>query len=543
MGVVAIVALSVWFADLRREAEWRYFSAVLKESGADETVAFDGTRYRVTDGEVYAGNAPYVGPKTLGALRLAYAKTLARRNPLFPLPGSDIAALTQSVQDLRRVESDYAASQKNGGDRSALSALYPLRFISAATVLESTRRSFLETGDAKTQVAYELALAKTFDTYRADVAAFEAAFARSVTSQAKAYATEAVIINRDSVLALFDTLQKKSVQLGEEERNRELCVRGLLRACDVSALSFFPLPAARDPALSPELLSAARDTEALYAEVRNNPLLARAQIFVLARSECTARTPALFALERDSASGDSRVLYLNDVQLVESARYGTDPYYRYFADRGVRYVLHDFYSQYKCFGIGSDWGVLAAMRSMQAFAAASALSPYIPSDERWEFRRLTSSLAPERPYITDSDAIRYLMLAQRVVLRPGVPSSIRDTIASLSLEFGRRNAGFDTSTQKITRYEQYLLGIRGKGVPLEIPASYLFFVRSGFYFFFMADSLLGSAAEQFPANEIPAAEQPYVWYSELPRTSQMRAEMIRGLRVFGNLHQLTSDVE
>ena len=518
----------------------QFYSRALSEARASELVSLEGIAYRVSYGVAYRNDAPISNRAAYRALRLAYEKTMARRNPLIAIVGPTSENLLLAIGELKKSEQEIETTQQNPDDAALIQGLYPDAFLSAAAELEKARLTFLESGTEHDASRYREALGRAIAAYQKDLKDFKHAFAKAVPSSIGILVNEREIVSREDVLTALDALGAGMIRTSTFARARLLCVRGLAVFCKDTDLSFASLPLPPDRTLSDTERALTKDVRLLYLSA-GVPIAKDAPSIELSSSACSREdSPPVFVLHDTAQKGVSgtRPLFLGDIRFLQSDEHTNVPFFRYFAERGVRYIPSSPLSYYKCARIGSDWGMIYAVEATRKFSQDFPLSAYATGETGAELLRIEQALSSE--IVREAEAIAYVRAAQRLTQEVDLPYETTGAIASLSLQIANKSAGFDQLLLKIAYSETRNEELAG-AVALPIPYGplYHFYPRAPFLALFLGNNSLEIGSERdFFAPYTQDANEPYIFYSSLPKTAAMWKKLVHDVRNYRRLHHL-----
>ena len=511
-----------------------YFSKALADAGITTYVSIDGLPYQVDEGVVTVHGKIIPNQRSLAALKLAYEKTLAERSPLLGFPGVNPEKLSQAVLALEENQRRLAESQASPLDAYLVrTALYPLRFLKSAALLEQARQDFITSGDAYDALRYRMVLAETSQAYRDDLKRFSAAFQRAVPTDTLPYGTVTKIIDRAGSLQALAHLGDEIVAVEISRRNRTLCILGITSKCTPQSL------------MVPHIQSAAQSTalqkEGVSDDVRNLYTsagfpLSDGPSVVLSDSSCVhGYTSQTFSFMRHGAPLLGKYvapLYTGDLILVKSSSYEKSFFYHYFSDKKVAYVLTDPLAYYECPTASSDFASTLSILHAVHFAEMHTLSQYLQSDIASSVTALGEKISSTDP-VHENDVVAYL---DTLLLH--LPQTKEDTAAyrelmDISLGLSYKTAGLTEYIGNLVEFENQNRAISEKGVDVNISAENLFYLKSGFA------SLLhipNNRNDDFRPNTLPAKSQPYVYYSDLDHSPLARENISADLIFFKNLH-------
>lgn len=528
----------------------QFFSGALARASIDETVSVHGVTYEVKNGVVLQGDERV---EDLDALRLAYEKATARRNPLISLAGTDpddmdraLATLEEAQRELSGVQSDPNSA------RLVASSLYPIGFLRDAAELERDRNDFLANGTAEAATVYEAQLRLTISDYLNELSRYKSAFERSVPTTMRSYSTAGLLIDRQSSLHALDALTLGMEGTKREYNSRLGCFMGAITSCDDSMIALSHIASSSDPDLT-----AAERTQ--VAEVRgilgatlpitHDPRpITNATIVQLDDTACGASSdmlPLFINVIGHSWIDGSRLaapILVSDMRLNRTTELNSIPFESYFAKRNITYVLSDPTSHYECPYVENDFATLSAVQEIAQMAASEPLSPYADPNERPAVEAIERRLSSPA-LITESDARAYVNAAIDLANSPDASREMKNEAAQMMLLLRYTGSGFPDMIDKVAETERRnVFALTAHNVPVDLHADTLFYYRSAFFLFFMAtnQSVVGNAGPFFSTIDVPISQQPYLFYSQLPHTDATAQMLIKDLGGYFAAHRKIS---
>lgn len=530
--VAALAAFLYW-----QHNAIRFYSEALRAAHVEDSVVIRGTVYLIADGAVQHDSEQLSVRLRHAALRTAYEKTAARRAPFVALAGTPPDAMRAAIHALEDAQITLAEAQDSQKDALVVAdALYPIAFLTAVADLEAARLSFLGSGSDTDARRYAEALQHAFDQYGHDIGAFERAFKRIIPESMPAYATEASILKRTHALQMISDLAAGAEREQRASGKRALCFMGLTFMCadDLAFASILPV---EDRQITAEESARATTISALLIRGSVLPRGFSRPLVALSSSACLRADRApLFILDAD-ASPLRTIFFAGDMRFVESGAHTNVPFYRYFAERSVRYVPNSPLSYYECPAFGSDWGRVFATEAVRRFAAQESVSQYAVDAEQSALRSLEQSLA-STSMIKESDSIAYIRAGIALAERGALPKRTSDAIASLSLQIRNRSAGFDALIAAVAASEVLHVAHENAEVPRSNDAVFLFFTRSAFLPLFLSHNPSLTSARAPEAHTGSRSDEPFVWLSSMPSTAALTEELIEAIDFF--MHMPTS---
>ena len=522
-----------------------FYSSALRPF-AEIRVSLGTEQYTVRNGLVFLNGTTVAEKESGDVLRLAYEKMAATRNPLMALAGTDPEKMSAIADTLQETAVLLSKQQQNARDAFLVrSALYPVSFLRSGAALEAARLSFVSSGSDQDARAYEFALGAALDAYRRDLARFRSAFRESVPSDSRPFVAQQNFISYDGVLDALAVLDSGADTVRKQHERRMRCVRGDATQCDSLDIA---LPALRKP----EMVAIPDGALALAREIRDIGFGIDPQFtsktdpfFMLSRSSCLDLrdgTAPLFSFRNlpsfSNVSSSTAPYLMGDIRFIPSATYKDFPFFGYFAQNNITYVLSQPWTYYACQSSDADLGILTALRGVRMFALRSHPSTYAAGADAPILRRLESKFASS-PVMTESDAVNYLETAAHILDNPATPPDVADRLITLVLQMKNRSDGAYQSAFEIALDEQtnvLLNTVFGADIDLDI--RYLFYLRSGFAALFLDSnpSATGEHGRLFPSNTLASTEQPFVYYSELRLSPDTRLQAIKDMTSYIRLH-------
>lgn len=520
------IALS-YISSQAREAEHSFFYNALQPIESSETVAIGEQTYTVTKGAVKS-SGPITPRSELHALKLAYEKIVARRNPLLALPGVDLPRMRNAIALLATTSLALADIQKTEAEKRLVSrTLFPIEFLNAATETEEARRRFLITGDVEDAVTYRQSLLNTLTTYRANLDTFLRGFSAAVPHTSAHYAVMGRAISRDAILETLNSLRIRALDMQREYAGHVACIAGSLYHCDQSLLQH-KSEAIRTASIP--MYEQRGSAVGLYKTIRLE--VDAESVVTITSPHCIVRDQAfiLYTPQHVEAVGISyeRMLAVDDIALISTVQHDSIPFFSFFTKVGVDFIPV-IPSHYTCIGFSQDHATSHAIRFVRDAASLEQFSSYANGIAATNLQLLENSL--QHTPSSEEDAKAYLVLAQKL---QHLPPSLQEHIDTLSEILVGGTAGFEEFLFDLASIEYRNVMLIKKGIDVELSAPYLFFVRSGFLDTFLAytPSVLGaSAAAAFP---LVADEGPYTWLSQL--TTTQREKAIIDIGTYYSLH-------
>ncbi len=541
--VVLVVAVGAFFAFgwHRQQSASIFYSNSLRDAHISEKVMVHGKQYQVMNGAVTPDDEKNKGADVNQALRLAYAKALARRSPLIALAGTDPKQLETAIDALEETKNKLAEVQKNPKDAILVkSSLYPIEFLSALANLERARLLFLANGDKDSQKKYQMVQNQAFYAYQDAIGNFKKAFLQAVSPNAKSFAFGGKLVDRESIIKNLDTLSNGMRETKSAAEKREKCLSGKTAQCVISDLDFPTVSVLEKQAIAPALISQSNNIRSIFAKAFGDNEIMNGPVAGLSKSWCTADTPGapLFVLynvrtaEKDQEY--QRSLFIGNIRFIDSEKQKQIEFFRYFAEHGIKYVLSLPNAYYECPLGGYDTGKILGIHSVIAFAKKSSVSAYANGENKSRLKKMEDSFASPDALVTEKDVVDYILLSQNVAREGTVPEDVVDEIISLSLQLRNLSVKFNNLITEISRIENKNLDLVRREISLSLDLSYVFYVRSGFMSLFLSHnpSATGFHGPFFEQNTVPLEKQPFIFYSSIPKTIDMENEIIKDMDFF-----------
>jgi hypothetical protein len=288
------------------------------------------------------------------------------------------------------------------------------------------------------------------------------------------------------------------------------------------------------------------DVRSIYKSIRWPAALEPhidSQPIELSNSLCTATISGapIFLVVTDPTTDHTSPLtfpfFISDIRFEKQSTGQQTGFDAFFHAHGVTYIFNTPLSHYVCLALDNDAAQIFSTYNTATFAQETPVSTYASGSGAQELRSLEARLAKGNGTITQSDAVAYITEAD--TLPPAMaPTSTTRTLESLSLQMQDNSSGFDNFVRDIVQTERANMRAVGKGVPVNIEAPYVFYVRSAFLGLYMGynSSYVGTHDSLFPPNNVPMGEQPFILYSELPHTPALRETVVHDIAAYFLLH-------
>ena len=517
-----------------------FFSDALRSARVTEQVVVQGISYDVVNGAVSGDGTSVGGAAALPALRLAYALTIARRSPVFGLDGTDPKQLDNAVSLLVSVQEGFAKLQRTSTSSALVSSsLYPIHFLRSLVTLEGARQTFLKDGSDTDLSTYMSAQQTTLSAFKNDLQQFRTGFERAVPAKALEYGTTAGVIDRNSSLAAMDGLRHMAAVDESLLQRRTLCFSGVTLFCDATdiALPVLSAVAPSRQSFSPEFINNVLN---IYTEASGKD--PARQVVEIAQGSCIrdVDAPPIYALYPFNGFGTSILfpVFMGDILLIQASQYSDLPYYQYYLDHGIQYVVWRPSTHYTCPDFDTDLGATFATTDVQETATKHPLSALASKADAVGLAHLETALVtPKDGVLRETDARAYVTLGREMVEKGTLPPEAADTIASLSLRLEKKSAKFDYMVYRMASTEKIDTEILKKGATVELGTPYLFYVRSAFFSLFLGAEERPETYRSPVNTTIPltSSQLPLLHYSQNPDIT--RTELVSDMRFFFTLHQ------
>lgn len=477
-----------------------FFSQALSQEHINEVVIVGDTQYRIVAGSVFQNETMIEGVRSLEALRVAYAKTLAKRKPLVALAGTDPQSLLDATTFLEETQNKLTDLHEGRFAKLLRGALYPTRFLRAASELEARRLAFVTTGSDADLRAYEDATRAAIYAYKRDLRAFRSAFLEVVPEDAPAYVAGSQRITRQALVSAINSLEDGINETELLFRARSACLRGSPSQCQTLNIQSSSPPSPAE--ISSDKYARAADVKSLYDASRNDdpPLV------TMAKGVCTTELPGggFFALYREKNS--LLPTYLGDLRLVDSRNQASVPFYDYFARENINLVASSPLTTYSCPLFAEEFSRLLLVRAFAESAETSLVE--------------NEALSSIESGSNDGDEKR----------------------ESYMLERTNKSTDFDEIVRYVANLEQFIMTAAEHGAPGGLEASTLFYARSAFLALFLAHnpSVVGTPTAFFEDISTESLDQPFIFYGSLKKTTAEHIKILEGLKALDTVHGFTS---
>lgn len=540
IGVLILAGIMVVYVERGTKAV-AFFSTALARASINETVVVNNISYTVTKGNVVRDGKEVTGIRSLPIVRLAYAKTLATRNPLLAIAGTDPEQLRDALHELTATRAALADVQSN--ERVAgfvKSSLYPIDYLQSMADVEMYRLAFVASGRDDDEARYRQAQHSAATSLLNDLRKFEKSFRIAVPNNAKAYAMANEIVTYEKVLTSIEEIERGILETTQKLHIRAHCLRGFVSRCNTEDLRLPQLSLSPSIPLSrAEKEQARRSAQMLTTAINrkaDGPL-------VVAGDACngTHTAPPVYiplARPTDDSGRFARVELVGDMRFIKSDASDT-PFIRYFAAQGLHYVPHSVMSYYRCSDADTLQKEVYGVLEVSKFIDRTPLSVFARGETQDRLVALESRLVSTNEFITKDDAVRYLTEAVQLLETAALPKEIENELVSLILQFHTNSTQFDSVINDIVWSENSNVRLLDDNVGIELAGEYLFYVRSAFPALFLTDnpSIMGTSLLSMQKNSIPEDEQPFVWLSSLPRSAATESTLIRDMHYFYVIHE------
>lgn len=540
--VATVVSLHILF-EVRAVS---FFTRSLETAGVYESVKVNEERYEVAAGQVIdAQGASVEGRAALPMLKLAYAKTLVRRNPIAALPGTDPESLRDAVNRLEDLQTELSTRQPTKDEEDAvMEALYPIDMLRAMATAEERRQAFLVEGTERAYRGSEEAQREALAAYERNLSAYMSAFRRIVPNTPRRFAAGEASFDYASVVDTIGKLERAVRMTQSRLVSRVLCVRGALYWCHPTEIAPIDVAPSIQAVERTDLTMTRRIVDALRRSGRS-AADAQTRTYALPSSECIdeTRTHALFKIHQIVPPASTvpyrRAAFVGDLSLINSADYASVPFYKFFLDRDVQYIPTDPFLHYVCIDFWTDLSGVLAMSAISSFASSTPLSAQMAdaSEARLLERRLMRSDEP----VYQDDSLTYASMLGEIAKNGTLDSRYREDIENLLTAITFNAIEIDDAINDIVQKESGNLRILEHGVPVDLGAAYALFFRSALPFMFLANNPSVVGHDLVKITKLPPTERnPYVYFSKLATTPAMTERIIRDMTIYRDLHHQTS---
>lgn len=443
-----------------------FFSSQLKQNGVTESVGIGARTYTVRNGQSDAGIWAFQ------AVRLAYAKALAERDPILGLEGTDVDALRSNTDELQRTMEDIALLQDTTDSaESVRTSLYPFEFLHAAADLETRRLHFISSGSQGDLATYMNAYSAVITSGISDSAKLLGAF-KNETRESNSIRLPGFsgTITTSSSIASLESMPAALRHIRRLVIGRTWCLRGITWICPplatasgIESTQIFQqetefAPRSMQPQVRSILRAVAATTtyDLLYAPVR------------LEHSACLASLPSPYAMEAAVSIRKNFDLlhYIDNLFFIPVAgTNGPMPQYLHTAF-GLTYLKVNPLTFYFCPYLLSDISTTQAILKTTAIARTYT---DVPNSFRTNLMQGTPS---------EQDATAYVQEAL-IRMRDGtLPEPYIRAIISASIMFSQKSAGLDAVVGQIVYINKHDLQLAKNGAPFDLSARTLFLTHA-----------------------------------------------------------------
>jgi len=447
--VIVGICAYVSYQYITTQKEWAYFTSATQ--GVSENVTVSGVPYIVQNGVVteQSGGQP-AKAQQLAALRLAYALTLARRDPLFDLAGNNVSNLRSATTDLARAQKEIEQLQASSTDVELIANLDPISFLSALADVEQARETFIASGKDTDEQSYEAKLNIAVSAGSTDIQNFKSAYDEVGHPS---YTLIAGVVQGSNIDAELQSIADGFNSVATQAKARSACIAGDVWSCDQGDIAI-KLPQAAIATSTAPLPKVAQEVEQIFSATDYDE--SDGQVMLLPSDPCVANLdapPYFEALQRYP----TRILFLGDMYFTDV---GTGEYASgLFHNLGVSYLFYNPITYYTCIENGL---VYAQTRTVSAISMAldgTSTAPVINYQD--EVGELGVALQNATPQQQKAFLDIYLMAKDN---DGAFPSVIEDIAGTENIDISQKEAG----------------------VPTDIDPTFLFSAKSGFYDLFMA---------------------------------------------------------
>ncbi len=447
-------------------------------------------------------------------LRVLYWSTIAAHNPSLALPGTNIARLRASIDELSRSlqELKNVATDANV---DTLNSLYPLNFLNSLERLELTRRELIAEPTSAHVRAYRKAVRNAIRAYEVDLDHFIRDFKTAVPENDMEFLVTEGVVTRERTLDALRLLRARAPEMRARLRDQELCSWGLTPVCNLAWIGF--------PSL--ESTSSRENIKPLSSEViENTRTLLQSMVIPghyvdttvigLNESACVSDPQRRFFSITYSDSSTSTSHYTNasviaDARLVRLSEQKSTPLLTYYHDvLNINFIPASETNHYQCLSYAKDLGRVYAANNARLLALENPLSAHtINNTVMTRLRDFEHTLSGQT--VHERDIHDYLQFAS--LQKESFDADTRLLIADLILQFSYASSGFETALMKITQVSDEHVRHHALGLPTTtiLEPRFLFQVRSGYTALFLGSNI--SAGHYTPPSPEPTEkyEQPF----------------------------------
>lgn len=444
----------------------RFYSGELSTASVYEEVTIDRESYGVDRGKVYQNGVLLRGSVSWDALRLAYAKSLARRSPVFDISGTDPQILDETSDTLALAQESLAQLQTSLHEKEAVRSLYPIGFLKALAEAERRRQAFLLSGENGDNLLYWRSLEEVARVGKNDSENFAAAFDSVLGTTTVRLPGFGGTITQET---LRDSIKLLPMRLDEVSRTiaaRERCLRTWVMFCEKGALQ---ISALHEEAIGTH--------EKSRVQVEISKILQETDLGTGAENEIvSSRSTCMGALK-----GPHHFLLLNPDPKFNPIRYINELFFSDTAAVGpviahlrlkfdVTYSLFNPMIFYLCPDIQADAGKVRAAFSMQ-----NAAREYPDIAATAGSRLIASSILHE------DDALSYMNDAfSQVLASPRESAAALHSLTDAYNRYRNGGAGLDALVAQIAEINKKNITLAEGGVGYDLTARTLFLTHSAF---------------------------------------------------------------
>lgn len=521
----------------KNDAAAVYFEQALRVVHSESTVLVGNDTYKVLNGSIVSEDAADLSStRRFNVLRLAYAREIVLRSPVFSLDGTDPDALKAATARLRVLEKKLSTVQDTYRARMLVrSALYPTDLLDALADAQIAREDFLLKTSPSTEVVYERALARVVTSYKKDLREYTEAYDES-EKENFAYMVPGGTVTKQSALHASELLKERISVVGERMTNRNACLQGEIRLCNILALRFpFPTLPRESVAVSLSLPRLVAETASLKVDVEGGDG-EHAQIFAIHDTTCTKSLPyPQYFVIRAALSEDTLpqgISYVGDLLFYDAKKVlqkRDAAMLQYLFDHGIQYVPVHPTSFYVCPNIGSSHGSVFGLDAVRRLAAEyPMLAP-----------RSAARLVGNHAVIREADALSFIKEAEKLAKSETLPSDVRDALMRTGGILRNKSAGFEFLVEQIAYVGEKELRMREQSIPVELGAERLFSTQSGFPSVFLAYNqsvgIFGPSVSIFENNDALALTEEIYRWTDIIQTVPLE-ELKEDMRLFQHLH-------
>ncbi len=510
-----------------------YYARELLSASANAVVSYNDNVYEIVDGTIVGGDT--LDARSLyDVLRLAYSVTAVSRQPIMALEGTNADTMLQAVAHLEVSTQRLIMHQTSEKEARLVRALYPTDYLRALAELELKRKLFLASGSPTALQNYNDQLQKTIALKAREITLFEKAFRRAVDTSQKSFVTSKELVNRDVMLEGVEAMLKRNVETADVQKRRETCFSGLYWRCDHSFISLPNLSAQATFTDTGIDMGFIRTVRHLFSSYRLAAVDYDNSFVLLNDSTCidTSRHVPIYGTRREPPN-ERKAVFMGDMRFIESNTISI-PYFTALKDKGVHYVPTREFNYYECPLYGNDFGAVFAIDNIRDYVKKRDLSYFYPEPHKSTIRRLMTELTDE---VAEETTAAELINA--ALHSPALQGSIDAVhylhLVELALQLKNRSARFDIVISDIANITNLQLRKFDEAVPVELTATYLFFLRNGFFALHSASNKsFGEIKYVFEKKPLDLVE-PYVYLSDVLSRGESIESILEDLRVYAQI--------